>query len=183
MRKQPRDGSGPAEGAEAGVTAHSASSATPEGNGMSESVRLARTAGRPDFASLPDLAARQLGGSVYALSSDPFKFQDAVLVGTREDYYGECSFQIDTSTPGYVKLDRSVLRGLFGKFNPSRGDVVLSHTGEFLGIMVNSTYCLMLHDFAAAATLPFGTNVRAEHTGGVLARLYDNVFQMPQRLQ
>ena len=127
--------------------------------------------------------ARQLGCKVYRISADPYKFQDAVLIGADDGYYGECAFQIDLNSPQYVKLDRSVLRGLFGKFNPSRGDVVLSHTGEFLGIMVNSTYCLMLHDFAAAATLPFGTNVRAEHTGGVLARLYDNVFQMPQRLQ
>jgi hypothetical protein len=29
----------------------------------------------------------------------------------------------------------------------------------------------------------FGTNVRAEHTGGTLARLYDNLYQMPPRLQ
>jgi allantoicase len=79
MRKQPRDGSGPAEGAEAGVTAHSASSATPEGNGMSESVRLARTAGRPDFASLPDLAARQLGGSVVDASDELFADKENLI--------------------------------------------------------------------------------------------------------
>jgi hypothetical protein len=127
--------------------------------------------------------ARQLGCKVYRISADPYKFQDAVLIGADEGYYGECNFQIDLNSPQYVKLDRSLLRGLFGKFNPSRGDVVLSRTGEFLGIMVNSTYCLMLHEFAAAATLPFGSNVSAEHTGSVLARLYDNVFQMPPRLQ
>ena len=43
--------------------------------------------------------ALQLNSKVYRLSADPFKFQDAVLVGAREGYYGECQFQIDLSTP------------------------------------------------------------------------------------
>ena len=74
--------------------------------------------------------AERLGATIYRISSSPFKFQDAVLVGAGEGYYGECRFEIDLSTPEYVKLDRSVLRGLFGKFNPSRGDLVFSKTGE-----------------------------------------------------
>ncbi len=127
--------------------------------------------------------ALQMGCKTYRISSDPYKFQDAVLIGADDGYYGECDFQIDLNTPQYVKLDRNLLKGLFGKFNPSRGDVVFSRTGQLLGIMVNSTYCLMIHDFAAAATLPFGNNVRDEHTGGTLARLYDGIFQLPQRLQ
>jgi hypothetical protein len=127
--------------------------------------------------------ARQLGGRIYRIASDPYKFQDAVLVGADEGYYGECNFQIDLNTPQYVKLDRSLLRGLFGKFNPSRGDLVLSRTGELLGIMVNGTYCLVIHNFAPAATLQFGSDVRSEHTGSTLSQLYFYVFQLPSRLQ
>ena len=55
--------------------------------------------------------ARQLGGKVYRVSSQPYKFQDAVLMGTREDYYGECRFEIDLTTPEYVKLDHNFLKG------------------------------------------------------------------------
>ena len=127
--------------------------------------------------------ARQMGCKIYRLAADPYKFQDAVLIGADDGYYGQCDFQIDLNTRQYVRLDRNLLKGLFGKFNPSRGDVVLSRTGGLLGIMVNSTYCLVIDDFAAAATLAFGPNVRAEHTGDTLARLYDDVFQMPLRLQ
>ncbi|MGA3267236.1 MAG: hypothetical protein ABSE16_10485 [Verrucomicrobiota bacterium] len=127
--------------------------------------------------------ARRLGDKTYRVSADPYKFQDAVLVGADQGYYGECDFQIDVNTPGYVKLDRSFLRGLFGKFNPSRGDLVFSRTGELLGIMVNGTYCLMVHDFASAATLQFGSDVRNEHTGETLANLYFQVFNFPLRLQ
>jgi hypothetical protein len=139
----------------------------------------------PRVVLLPVAAAdaHQLGCQVYRLSADPYKFQDAVLVGANEGYYGQCSFQIEVNSPQYVKLDRSLLKGLFGKFNPSRGDLVFSRTGELLGIMVNNTYCLTLRGFAAAATFAFDQNLQDRHTGGTLAQLYDSVFQMPQRLQ
>ena len=127
--------------------------------------------------------ARQLGCKVYRVSADPYKFQDAVLVGADEGYYGECNFQIELETPQYLKLDRSLLRGLFGKFNPSRGDLVFSRTGELLGLMVNNTYCLTIHHFAAAANFPFNEDLRGQHTGGTLAQLFGYVFELPGRLK
>jgi len=135
------------------------------------------------FIPVSQPEAQKLGGKVYRISTDPFKFQDAVLVGAREGYYGECRFEIDLSTPNYVKLDRSVLRGMFGKFNPSRGDIVFSKQGELLGVMANSTYCLMLPKFDAIATFQFGQDLRAQRTGGTLAALYSTVLQFPSKLQ
>jgi hypothetical protein len=135
------------------------------------------------FMPVTPAEVRQLGGKIYPISKDPYKFQDAVLVGTRENYYGQCDFQMDLNTPEYVKLDRNVLKGLFGKFNPTRGDLVFSRNGELLGIMANSTYCLVLHDFKPTATFKFGPDVRDQHTGDTLSRLYAVVFQMPLRLQ
>lgn len=135
------------------------------------------------FLPVTQSEARQLGGKIYPISSDPYKFQDAVVVGAQGDYYGQSSFQIELNTPQYVKLDRNLLKGLFGKFNPSRGDLVFSRTGELLGIMANSTYCLVLHDFTATATFQFGPDVRAQHTGNTLSRLYSYVFNLPLRLQ
>jgi len=127
--------------------------------------------------------ARQLGCKTYRISTEPYKFQDAVLVGAREGYYGECKFEIDLTTPDYVKLDRSVLKGLFGKFNPSRGDLVFSRNGELLGIMANSTYCMMLRSFDAGATFQLGQDVHQQHTGGTLSLLYSQVTQLPFKLQ
>jgi hypothetical protein len=126
---------------------------------------------------------RALGSKVYRLASDPFKFQDAVVVGARENYYGECKFQIDLTTPEYLKMDHNSLKGLFGKFNPSRGDLVFSRTGDLLGIMANSTYCLMLHSFDSTATIEFGKDVRAQRTGETLSRLYASVYSLPTKLQ
>ena len=127
--------------------------------------------------------ARTLGGRIYRSSPDPYKFQDAVLVGAREGYYGECRFELDQSTPDYVKLDRSFLKGLFGKFNPSRGDLVFSKTGELLGVMANNSYCLMVRTFDAAAAFQFGPDVRPQHTGEILSQLYGMVTSMPVKLQ
>lgn len=127
--------------------------------------------------------AARLGCRVYPMASDPYKFQDAVVVDPAGSYYGECSFQMDLNTPDYVKLDHNLLKGLFGKFNPSRGDLVFSRNGELLGIMANSTYCLVLNKFTPAATFQFGDHVPNQHTGDTLARLYAVVFRMPMRLQ
>ncbi len=127
--------------------------------------------------------ARDLGCKIYRISSDPFKFQDAVLVGTRESYYGECRFELDLGAPEYLRLDRNVIKGLFGKFNPSRGDLVFSRTGELLGVMANDTYCLIIHNFPAGATINFTNDVRAQHTGVMLATLYSQVSQLPAKLQ
>jgi hypothetical protein len=135
------------------------------------------------FMPVTKAEAARLGCKIYPISSDPYKFQDAVLVGAQEGYYGQCNFQLDLNTPQYVKLDRNLLKGLFGKFNPSRGDLVFSRNGELVGIMANNTYCLLLHDFMAAATFQFGPDVRAQHTGNTLSQLYDRVFNLPFQLQ
>ncbi|HWC61408.1 MAG TPA: hypothetical protein VHC44_17070 [Verrucomicrobiae bacterium] len=127
--------------------------------------------------------ANRLNAKVYRLSGDPFKFQDAVLVGAEEGYYGECKFQIDVRTPDYVKLDRSLLKGLFGKFNPSRGDLVFSRTGELLGIMANDTYCLVIHKFDATSTFHLDQSLRAQHLSDTLAYYYASIQKLPAELQ
>jgi len=127
--------------------------------------------------------ARQLGGKPYRISATPYKFQDAVLIGTTENYYGECRFEIDPATPDYVRLDRSFLKGLFGKFNPSRGDLVFSKTGELLGIMANGSCCMMFNNFNSVATFRFAQDVRDQHTATVLEWLFSLVQQMPPKVQ
>lgn len=135
------------------------------------------------FMPVSPAEAEQLGGKVYRLADTPFKFQEAVLIGAGESYYGEARFEIDLSASSYLKLDRSVLKGLFGQFNPSRGDLVFSKTGELLGIMANNTYCLRLQDFTGSATFNFGPDVRAQNTGSTLGSFYHIVQQMPSKLR
>jgi hypothetical protein len=135
------------------------------------------------FIPVTQAEAEQLGGKAYRTSSDPYKFQNAVLVGAQEGYYGQCTFQIDLTTPLYVKMDRNSLKGLFGKFNPSRGDLVFSRTGELLGVMANSTYCMMIKSFIPTATFQFAQDVRSQQPGETLARLYSLIAKLPSKLQ
>jgi hypothetical protein len=126
---------------------------------------------------------RELGCKVYRISSDPFKFQDAVVVGAQEGYYGECQFQIDLTAPQYLKMDRNSLKGLFGKFNPSTGDLVFSKNGDLLGIMANNTYCIIIRNFDAAATVRFGADARSQRIAETLSSLYSTVTGLPFKLQ
>ena len=132
---------------------------------------------------VPAAEARALGCKVYHLSKDPYVFQDAVVVGTRTDYYGECKFQIDVTTPQYLKMDHNSLKGLFGKFNPSSGDLVLSKSGELLGVMANNNYCAVIRHFETVATFRFGPDSRHQQTAQTLATLYSVVADMPLKLQ
>jgi len=130
-----------------------------------------------------DTEARELNSKVYHVSGDPFKFENAVVIGAREGYYGESKFQIDLSTPSYVKMDHNSLKGLFGKFNPTHGDLVFSKNGDLLGIMANNTYCLVLGNFTTTSMIQFGEDIRSEHTGMTLSELYGRIMSMPFKLQ
>jgi len=126
---------------------------------------------------------RSLGCVAYRIAQDPFKFQDAVVAGTQDNYYGECKFQMDTETPGYLKMDQSSIKGLFGKFNPSSGDLVLSKSGELLGLMVNKNYCLVLRSLKPGVQLRFGWETDTPQTTQMFSDLYGIVAKMPFRLQ
>jgi len=132
---------------------------------------------------VPAAEARALGCKVYHISNDPYLFQDAVVAGTRGNYYGECKFQIDLTTPQYLKMDHNSLKGLFGKFNPSSGDLVLSKNGDLLGVMANSSYCVMIRHFEPVATFRFGPEGRNQPTAQTLSSLYTVVSNLPFKLQ
>jgi hypothetical protein len=124
----------------------------------------------------------QLGAKVYPLAADPLKFSDAVLI-SGEKGYGELSFRLDPDLPGYVRVDNHLFKRLFGDFAPSRGDLVFSHTGELLGIMVNNDYCALLKDFAPLVTIKTGGDILAEHTALSLDQVGARVRAMPLNLQ
>jgi hypothetical protein len=139
----------------------------------------------PRIALMPvsDAEAREMGCKIYHLSNDPYKFQDAVLIGARDGYYGQCQFQIDLTEPQYLKMDRNSLKGLFGKFNPSTGDLVFSKNGDLLGVMANSTYCIIIRNFETSATFHFGNDARGQNIGQTLSSLYATVSGLPFKLQ
>ncbi|HWA85111.1 MAG TPA: hypothetical protein VG710_02715 [Opitutus sp.] len=127
--------------------------------------------------------ASKLGVKVYPTALEPFKFPEAVLVSGTGKGYGEVGFKLDPSQPGYVRVDNSVFKRLFGDFAPSRGDLVLSKTGELLGIMVNSNYCVIVNNFLAAQTVRTGETVDPQKVKGVLVEMAARWHSLPVKLQ
>jgi hypothetical protein len=124
-----------------------------------------------------------LGVKVYQTALNPFKFPNAVLISDGGKGYGEVPFKLDPSTPGYVKMDSHFFKRLAGAFSPSTGDLVLSETGELLGIMVNGSYCAIVNNFLPVKTIATGDNVAAQQTGEILNLLIARVGNLPYRLQ
>jgi hypothetical protein len=127
--------------------------------------------------------ATAMGAKIYPTALDPFKFPEAVLVNGGGRGYGEVGFKLDPAEAGYVRVDNRLFRRLFGDFAPSRGDLVLSKTGEILGIMVNSDYCAVVNNFLPARTLPAGEDISAQNPQGVLNELAARVRSLPLKLQ
>lgn len=125
--------------------------------------------------------AAAIGAKVYPLAADPFRFPDAVLISAKG--YGEMGFKLDPGEPAYVRLDNRLFKRLFGDFSPSRGDLVLSHAGELLGIMVNSDYCALVRDFTPLQTILTGEDTSGQHTGRLLDGMAARIREMPLKLQ
>jgi hypothetical protein len=127
--------------------------------------------------------ARQLGAKVYKTVADPYKFEDVLILGADEGYYGECRFSLEPSNRAYLKMDRSALGKFVGKFNPSRGDLVLSKSGDLIGIMVNKQYCALLTSFVPRTTIPAGSNLNAQAIGTQLSAMQQDLRGLPAEMQ
>ncbi|MDQ8202522.1 hypothetical protein [Pelagicoccus sp. SDUM812003] len=124
-----------------------------------------------------------LGSKPYLTALNPFKFPEAVLVNRQGDYYGEVEFKLDSDTPGFVKMQNKIFSSLFGEFSPSTGDIVLSKTGELLGIMVNKRYCALVNNFVSAARYEAQGAVDEDALRRVLRILNNTVDSFPRELR
>ncbi len=172
-----------------------------EQNGQSDWERLALSltrsvvtvaAGRVEFLSsdprlvVVPLTAEEAGtlkSEVYLIALEPFKFPEAVLISAGGKGYGELPFKLDPENPGYVQVDNRLVRRLFGDFSPSRGDLVLSKTGELLGLMVNTGTCALITNFLPHKTLALGDDLKATPTGPLLEEVAARYRRLPARLQ
>lgn len=126
---------------------------------------------------------KAIGAKVYQTALEPFKFPEAVLISNGGSGYGEVAFKLDPEEPSYVRMDNRLMKRLFGDFSTSSGDLVLSKTGELLGIMVNRDYCVLINNFLPAKTIRTGDNVVDQHTGATLDELYARLLRRPYKLQ
>jgi len=126
---------------------------------------------------------KALGVKIYQTALEPFKFPEAVLISNGGSGYGEVSFKLDSDEPSYVRMDNRLMKRLFGDFATSSGDLVLSKTGELLGIMVNRDYCLIINNFLPTKTIRTGDNIAEQRTGTTFDELYARLLRRPFKLQ
>lgn len=156
-----------------------------KGGYASEVDRLVFLSVDPRVVALPvsPLQRAALDVKAYPVALEPFKFTEAVLISNGGTGYGEVPFKLDPTNPTYVRMDNRLVRRLFGDFSPSRGDLVLSKTGELLGIMVNSEYCALVNNFLPAQEIRTGDDLAARPTSRVLNDLTQRLKRLPLRLQ
>jgi X-X-X-Leu-X-X-Gly heptad repeat protein len=127
-------------------------------------------------------SADALGVKVYPLSKNPFKFTEAILV-SRSGKYGEVEFKLDPKLPDFVKMKNKVFNRLFGEFAPNAGDLVLSKTGEVLGVMVNDDYCAVVKSLAPRPGFDFTTSLTRDAVAAKLLELFTLVERLPLNLR
>ncbi len=139
--------------------------------------RLDFLARDPRIVAIPVEAsqAAALGVKVYRTTTDPFRFPEAVLISNGGEGYGEVPFKLEANLPGYVRMDNRLVRRLMADYTPERGDLVLSKTGELLGVMVTSDLCAMVDNF-----LPAGTIRTGDTSGQNLRALLERMRQMAE---
>jgi X-X-X-Leu-X-X-Gly heptad repeat protein len=142
-------------------------------------------AGDPRVVIVP--VGRQPTGSteikIYSTARNPFKFTEAVLISRGGKYYGEVEFKLDARTPDYVRMKNRLFSRMFGEFSPSAGDLVLSKTGEFLGIMVNSDYCAVVKSFETHPSDNFDESTMAAQMRSKLEELRTRIDKLPFALR
>jgi len=123
------------------------------------------------------------GLKIYNLTADPFRFPKAVLISKGGKGYGEAEFRLDPQNPDFVKMKGGGFKSLFGEFAPSTGDLVLSKSGELLGVMVNSDYCVLLRSLNRIPGSQVKETDRRLDTKRLLEALKSRLDQLPYALQ
>jgi hypothetical protein len=92
-------------------------------------------------------------------------------------------FRLDPVHPQYLRMKSPVLGHIFGKFAPTRGDLVISQKGELIGMMVNDGYCAMLKVISAEYGVRLGASLGPQHTSAVGAAVAAQIQALPFKLQ
>ena len=166
----------------------SAQGSVSAGNGMPQSLPQVRfLADDPRMVLFPIGPAdspkvKAVGVKPYKLASKPFKFPKAFIMSKNGRKFGEMQFNRDLTNTGYVKVDR-IFFNFSGKFNPAKGDLVFSQTGELIGIMTSNKYCRVIENTTPAYGITFGSELNARAIALGLSRMKSIVNTKPFALQ
>jgi len=114
----------------------------------------------------------------YPIVLEPFRFPKSVVVDSGQNYFGESSFKLQSNYSHALEMDRKIISQLFGEFSPSRGDLVLAQTGEFMGVMATNQYAILMDHLSISDSLWVGEGFDGEYTDTILQKLNRKVLTL-----
>jgi len=114
---------------------------------------------------------------------ETFKFSDCVVVEPVRFYYGQTGFKLDPQNADYADMDVGLFEVVFGDFSPSKGDIVMSRSGEFLGCMVNYSEAALLRNFMTLSFVELGAEYNKDALRNYLSETSARLRDLPMRLK
>ncbi len=114
---------------------------------------------------------------VYPIVLEPFRFPKAVVIDTSDNFFGESSFKVHPEYSNALEMDKKIFSQLFGEFSPSKGDLVIAQTGEFMGVMVNNDYAAMIDHISFSDTIWVGEAFDSERSNTIVTKLSNFIYR------
>jgi len=114
---------------------------------------------------------------VYPVVLEPFRFPKAVVINASKNYFGESSFKVHPTFSYALEMDKKIISQLFGEFSPSRGDLVIAQTGEFMGVMVNNDFAALIDHISISDTIWVGEAFDSERSNTIVTKLSNLMYR------
>ncbi len=139
----------------------------------------------PLYANPEDLF--NSGIELFQAPSNPFLFDDAVVVDVKDDRFGQTKCLRDEQDGRYIEVDENHFAFLTGAFNPGKGDLVFSQKAELLGIMVNGDFAFHVKNLGSriqggSRTL-LGSSFQADKTNALLRDMNKNLSGLSKKFK
>lgn len=122
---------------------------------------------------LPRHLADEQDIKVFSLAKEPFRFDRAVVINNQDNNFGESSFKSRTDNEAYVEMDRRILSRITGEFTPSTGDLVITRSGNVLGMVVDSRHAPILENLTTTEGIRLGDDYTENEVRALLRRKRD----------
>ncbi len=108
------------------------------------------------FLPLTPETTERLGVEGFEATTDPFRFEDLVVVDLPESRFGDSGFRVRSDASDFVEIDNRAFSALFGEFSPAAGDLAFTRAGEFLGVVVRPGEAWIASDVRSGGRISFG---------------------------
>lgn len=132
---------------------------------------------------VPAAILERHGLTAAAVTSDPLRFPQAVLLSPGSGRYGELNFRLVAERPQYLRMDNRLVTRLFGEFSPSRSDLVFTQGGEFLGLMVTNSHAVQVPHFDVILRIPLASEYQPGRSDAQLQALTRRVAALPSEVR